>query len=171
MISSKFILQRLESFSKSGKVFGRSVDIFENPTSSDLKELSRQSKDFQRSLLEVRYIADAKKQKVFVFDAELAIHADVRTILDYSTEHYKTSFLLNGEAKFQNGKLYTLPQRNLISKSFFYFQNYPSQVDKLYLEEVLKYDWSWLEKYVIGIDSEIKTIKKTFGILVKKIYN
>lgn len=168
MISSKFILQQLESFSKTGRVFGRLVDVFENPTSSDLKELSKQAKDFQLNLTEVRYIADARKQKVFVFNSELAIHADIRMILGYSTEHYKTPHLLNGEARFQRGKLSALSQRDLISKSFWYFSNHPSQVDKFYLEESLNYDWSWLEKYVVGIDSGIKIIKKKFGILVKK---
>ena len=72
MITAKRILKIYESWIKSVSVFGDTVHIYENPDSSDLIKLNKES-----GLKKFRFISDDKEHKLYVWDAELAVHSDI----------------------------------------------------------------------------------------------
>ena len=102
MITSKFILNQIEQYSDTKNIAGHPVIIYENPTSSDIMEISKSIKAPSK---EVRFIADSKTSKVYIWNAYLAIHRDIlkQLNLTYSCETFP--YILFGEAIINGNKL------------------------------------------------------------------
>ena len=152
MITAKNILNTCEEWVSLPKVRGSIVNIYENPGSSDYKELN---KNITRGV--VRFIADAKSKKVFVWDAYLAIHVEVANKLNsegkISGSTYRNSLLL-GEANLSGGgakmtdsdvfgHVNDLMKIVKAKKPLGYLKEY---FDKY--EEIFKTDWSFVSRYV-----------------------
>ena len=100
MITAKQILKIYESWLKSTSVFGKTVHIYENPDSSDLIKLSKES-----VLKKFRFIADDKEHKIYVWDAELAAHSDILGTLHLRIDPGERSHISLGSCKMSGGKL------------------------------------------------------------------
>lgn len=123
MITSKYILRLIEDYYALHKVRGKPVTIYENPTSSDLREL------YKSSVKEVRFLANAETRKLYIWDSYLAIHDDVRKILGLpsSQETTKTEspYLVEGYAQIVSGKLKFTAQKRYgtIAEVFLYIND------------------------------------------------
>lgn len=167
MITSKQIIGIFEEWFKDiPSPFGRSktpVSIFVNPTSSDIGKLNKSFKESGNRLNEVRFIADAKSQKVYVFDSNLAIHDQVLPSLGLK---YKDSNIILGDGKLFNGKIMFLDE-NLVGHSVESVLKYgkrPQVVKEevVYLKQLFKYNWLWLDRYLIGIKNRLVELQNQF---------
>ena len=133
MITSKEILNLFEDYSASGKSQGRHAEIYQDPTSSDYQELEKSAKRQKRVLEKIRFIADAKNQKIYVADSYTCVHRDMLKILklplDFLTETHP--YVKYGEAVLINGKL----------KGHFWLSS--SNITSL------DFNWTWLSRYII----------------------
>jgi len=100
MITAKRILKIYESWLKSVVLFGETVHIYENPDSSDLIKLNKESK-----LKKFRFIADDKEHKIYVWDAELAIHYEILEKLHLRIDQGDRPHISLGSCKMSGGKL------------------------------------------------------------------
>ena len=188
MITSKQILR--EIWSSSPIISGHQVDVFENPSSSDIKELFMSIKGTEK---QVRFFADFNKQKVFVWDAFIALHKEVLKTTRCYTETKPTimmGFGIVGGGKivlddgvitgasvgvtfFDSGEeLEGLS--DLIDLLYGYYDGSlsNSEVKKKYGEEIstqvnwlleiFKYNWSFVDKYISGVKQSINKEKKRF---------
>jgi len=74
MITSNQINKVLEDWDRSVKNGSLSAEVYTNPTSSDLGELNASIDKSLNPKKEVRFIADSKAQKVYVWDSSLLTH-------------------------------------------------------------------------------------------------
>jgi len=100
MITAKRILKIYESWLKTVSVFGDHVDIYENPGSSDLAKLNKESR---RKLKNFRFIADDKNHKFYLWDANYAVHDEILGALRFKWED--RSHLSLGSCNLIGGRL------------------------------------------------------------------
>lgn len=180
MITSKQINNLLEDWDRSIKYGKLSIDIFTNPNSSDLKELySRLSKDNPRK--EIRFIANAKDKKVYVWDAALVHHDAVSQQLGFTSGGPSRglinhpSYALDGFGIISGGKilgednngtisdLKTSLQYNLIDKGkkskldYWSYEEWESRI-----KEVFNWNWSFIDSFVSGYNQYLNKIKSDF---------
>lgn len=171
MITSNYIINLSERYINGKKTFMGYAKVFENPTSSDLLEIE---KYFQASQPDnIRYLAKAKAnaQTVYVWDANLALHKDIRQLLGFPYEPEKSPDIINGEATLSNGKVKFLNADSVDYRlSNFEIKNVPDAKLKeirRYLSKVFGYDWNWLDYYIKGFGSHISQQKEKFMRLAK----
>ena len=189
MITSKYIIELLEDWSKSAKVRGESVDIYENPGSTDIKEILKSVKGKSSNL--VRFIADAKPpQKVYVVAGYYAIHDDMRKALgrgSINSEWKKIPYIIGGEGHIVNGQIILSPPEKysegesidrLTDMISFLGQLGPKSItnskdfidiNKPFIESIFSYDWSFVDKYISGFKEFLDSEKKEFSNFVKKL--
>lgn len=170
MITSKQIQKLFEDYSKMGNVRGLPVTIYNNPTKSDFLALQKEAKELNKKVDNIRYIADAKTKTIYVFNAEFAIHKEVKGILNLPIDPLKAPYILNGEATLRSGTLVPISERSTtISKILSNYLNYPGNKveNSNYLKEVFSYNWDWLYSYV-KVKKEIEGFRKSFLYLMKK---
>lgn len=155
MITSKQIISLSEEWLMSiSSPFkpNTSVDIYVNPTSSDLLELKKLTINY------VRFIADSNTKKVYVWDGDSLLHAQAAKRLNLSRQidFYQSipDNTLIGTATIRNGKLYAK------YSDYFYqiiqdLNRYKSEVTSgSYLEKKLNYfltikdKFNWVSSYI-----------------------
>jgi hypothetical protein len=167
VITSKQILSLSEDYSKSVKVFDKQVDIYKDPTSSDLTALNKSARENQYIKDQLRFIADAKDKSVYVWNAELAIHNEVRKTLGFPLENNWTPWLVDGLGKIAGGRL----QMYIWDKFEIHLDevNKKSKKDILrtWFEKTFAYNWSFADRYVSSFsvkmtyyENEYQKVKK-----------
>lgn len=178
MITSRQILKISEQWIPA---HGVRTDVFENPDSSDIRDLYKSIKESDKF---VRFYADAKTQKVYVWNGHEAIHAEVMKGLGFSGSYQQaldTPYLLIGYGKIQGGRIALYNQDDSIRKvsgaidilnSYFQWDLSPKAVksrfgpyiteEKTWLLQFFKYNWSFVDRYISGIGNYINTEKKRF---------
>jgi hypothetical protein len=187
VITSKQIINISEEWFKSITGYGSvSIPMYVNPDSTDIKELY---KSFKTSDRLVRFIADAKGPKVYVWDGTQAIHLQgLKTLgLNYN-DVFSSPSMLMGYARIKSGKIVHEPDardpieyisinvRSLNS----YVMWYPSDDIKtkqqfgkdisnsyFYVTQFFNYNWSFADKYISGIGSYLNQEKTKFQSWVK----
>jgi hypothetical protein len=145
MITSKQITKITENFLLSKRVHtfngDRELAIYENPDTSERQDIILSAKKSQKggSGIYIRFIADAKSKKVYVWDAYEGDHVTGRNLIGLpSTNQSKTPWLLYGTGEPISGyklKFVTWDSKPLYSEYKFYF-------------DFLSYNWDWLSSYV-----------------------
>lgn len=163
MIMSNQIIRLLEEWVMSVKVGSRICNFYVNPNSSDLKELF-QSVKLSNSGYQVRYIADAKTQKVYVWDSYLLDHFKACQALHLG-DFYKYCALPTtqiGYAVVSSGKLsfYDSSPLDTMADSIFMIRELKYVRDELAFERFKNYErflisffnsnWGFLDRYIPG---------------------
>ena len=138
--------QILEIFTGSGTSYGRSINIYENPTSSDFLLLSKEAKADNRKLDSIRFIANAKSpQKVYVADADICTHENMRRILKLPlmwSSRTRDYWLIDGLAvKTSSGAKF--------DRCMLYVENFV-------------YDWSFADRYISGFSNYLANFKRKY---------
>jgi hypothetical protein len=172
VIVSKQIIKLIETYVSSKKISNHSVEVYENPSFDELMTIKNYYKDIldRGEKIVYRYLADAKKQKIYVAAAYDAIHRDIRQMVGYPTDDLITPYLLNGEAELRGRKLVPAwPYSTTISMCFKDYKLYKQIVPKelLYLKKAFDYNWDWLDKYVTGASKDLNKVKREFTQLLK----
>lgn len=148
MITSSQILSIVEEYFNSFNVNGRLLKIFVNPTSDDLKELKAKR---------VRFIADNKIKKVYIWDGYFAIHNSVVPKLGYPEQVGLNLFC--GEAVVGTSKLF-LSDADFVDYIVIKFEKLNLTQKEI---EIIKFnlnqDWTWLDKYVDGCSNYLLTMR------------
>ena len=167
MITSKQIIRLSEEWLKAVEANVNFVDIYENPTSSDFKEIFKNRK---HNLL--RFIADNKSKKIYAWDAYIGIHYDVAYELGYiSRWENKDKDCLFGEASINGSR--AVSSVSAISTDIFiwYYKRISSSGGvvslslKKELEDRIKIDWSWTNRY-IDCTPVVSKLKEGFQKLI-----
>lgn len=155
MITSK---QILEIYKSSKKVLSGELVIFENPTTKELREAAKWTvtSDFERvpvSNLEpgvIRFLADAKAKKLYVWNAWLGTHDDGRRLLGFGSQdnYMKTPWLLDGMAFVTKSGVTSLDMVDFNLRQEVFFRGNRSSK---FLPEFLKYNWTFIDKYIGGV--------------------
>ena len=170
MITSKQIIKLSEDYFMTKNINGHELLIVKNPTIKEMLEASV----FTKKVIgynEIRFVADSKKQVVYVWDSALSTHGPVRkSYLSYPEDYRSTPYLVNGVAK-------VISSSAIMDRMDNYIDTYYSATgDRLkserkrsydYLRNMLEQQWSWLNKY-IKIDSVLSSIKNDFNKIVFK---
>ena len=172
MIIAKEIIDLCEIWSSSPVIQGNLVNVYENPGSTDYKELNKDTKRGR-----IRFIADNKSKIIFVWDAYLAIHVSVANKLWIEKKIrgsvYRNDLLL-GEASLSGGgakmvetdvfgHIDNLMKTVKTEKPLGYLKEYYEKY-----QEIFDIDWSWVYKYVdcqylTDIKSKFDEIKELYG--------
>lgn len=148
MITSKQIIFLLESYYDSVNSGGRNIQIFVNPTPDDYKELNAKK---------VRFIADAKNKKIYVWNAYFAIHNAIAYKI--GLEPRMEVDLFSGESDYYSNKLYMKESSRV--RNYVKNRNDSSKEQK-YLTNFFSQNWSWLDKYVDGAVQYVNDNKQKF---------
>ena len=143
MITSKQILElwKITDISR----YGQEVDIYENPTSSDFLEMTKKARDEKRPFAGIRFVTDNRVKKVYVADSYGVTHEDIRKIMKLPAN--LVPYCLDGIATISGGRA--------IMSSFYKDFSGSGMA-------VLNLDWSWVDPYIKGCSSVIKSYKGKF---------
>jgi len=137
MITSKQIIYLCERYLKSGNsVFSKKqIDIYENPTSSDIVKMIKTARETpdMHLLTDVRFVIDAKNKSIYVADAQTCIHADLLSTLKIRL----SPWIFEGIAEVENGKLVVTDEDSI--------------EDSLYLSRIAtatEFEWSWISSFI-----------------------
>lgn len=131
VITSNRINKILESFLLGDiSKFSQEFYIYSNPDSSDIAEMVKTARDEQRQLTGIRVVADAKKQTVYVTDAFLVDHNDIRKSVKLPNT---VPWIIDGLATYESGKF--------VFKSVFI-------PDGQIKQEIQNYNWSFANRYI-----------------------
>lgn len=168
MITSKQINQVIEQYVNAQKTPNGYVQVFSNPSQSELKSIVQNSKSSSSSKCMIRFIADARDRKVYIWDAYLAVHDDGRKIIGFPTSIMQTPYLVNGLAWITNGKMIgpSWVSTETVIKDSGSKSNPKERMKCLtYLDQVFSYNWDWLDNYISNsstyVDKKELEIKKT----------
>jgi hypothetical protein len=159
MITSKQIDKLFERFLTRHSSGWSSVDIFENPDSSDIKELYQSDKNHQ-----VRFLADKDKKKVWVWNINSALHGEVSRVTGvYNSFNKIVPFgLFSGDGYIQNGKtvMRNSDSLDLMLRVVKADKNKEMVNEREYLNDILSDSWTWLSRYVdfSGFANKIKGV-------------
>jgi hypothetical protein len=179
MITSKQLLKQIEQYSDTKNVSGHAVIIFENPTSSDILEISKTTKSSPK---EVRFIADAKTRKVYVWDAYLAIHREILKQINVKYSAMAPPYSMIGEATINGNKLNFKKSDALgnwmdislgpIPKSLTPQQKLNWDTDRSNanneIRNYVNFDWSFADRYINGLNSYLKQQSQLLNDWLKK---
>lgn len=133
------LLEKFLTGYKSPQRIGEGVEVFENPTPSELREVLRAT-DFDAA----RFIVDSKKKKVYVWNAALMLHLqmwnNLSKELSDSRRLYNNGTLLSGE--YTKKGIYD-----------WYSMSLNDQKDLMYFWIE---DWKWVDKYLPNFDKDVR---------------
>jgi hypothetical protein len=149
MITSNQILEFAETYIDSKNISGHDVVIISNPTVKEALDISQASKKLL-GVNQVRFTANNKDKKVYVWDSSLSDHATIRRFINLESDYLKTPWLLNGVATVNNSiNMIRMDNFNAtLSKAL-------TSYDKIaydFLIKLLKTDWFWLNSYIKNND-------------------
>jgi hypothetical protein len=145
MITSNQISGILEDYLKAVSSGWDSAPIYLNPTSTDFKELYKDSKSH-----EIRFFIDNKSKKVYAWNGERALHGIVAREIGVFDRYNKIhpEELLSGYAEIRNGKGYMLGSDTLETTIGVVKGKLREPDDVTFLTKILNTDWSWAYRYV-----------------------
>ena len=132
MITSKRITIISEKFLKYSKRSNGVLEIYENPTLSDIVDMRKFAKKSNRELGDIRFIADDGHKKLYIADAYIADHYTMTQIIGGIKVDYSTPNVIGGVA---DGKSSGKPE----IVSLFCLSGSSKFSD---------YDWSWIGQYL-----------------------
>jgi hypothetical protein len=155
MITSKQIIKISEDYLKGQRFGSNYVEVYVNPTKSELLLLSEPSKK-NAGEREIRFVINPDERKIYVCDAYLGLHPYLRKMLNLNDDN--DMCIIYGEAKY-NGSNFT--PINLYS-AMFSMSRIVSKVPQYRndVERFFKFDWTWTTQYVTGIENYVKSLKK-----------
>ena len=134
MIRAKDIL---EEYSASLQTPRGYCEIFLNPDRSELQQIPSKI---------LRFIADDNHKKIYVWDANIALHTDVIRKVGVS---FRDDGVFYGELKKQGSSYVFMEElKPEEMKNVFLFQPQLS----VWWKDVLNRDWTWTRKYSIDLD-------------------
>ena len=142
MITSKRIIDIYEKYFRTGLVRNSQIDIYENPTSSDFIKLEKTAREYNRKLVQVRFIANADTKRVYVADASICIHQDLEDTVKLPSN--SLPYILGGLAFVTGG-------RARAELAMMTLRRGPKDYNT--------YDWTWCDSYVSNFSDEIKKYK------------
>jgi hypothetical protein len=146
MIRSSQILEEYLTLLRQGDT---GYTIFVNPDRSELRELGD----------DVRFIADAKKKKVYVWNAEI-LHDEIAEFLHLGVADPKKFW---GVATRRGQKYIVNKSDTLVYLSYIHITpRFSSSVTSGHLLEFLSQEWTWLDRYIEATPF-ILAIAKTLG--------
>jgi hypothetical protein len=140
--------QILEAYHSSKRIGKNYVEIFKNPSSSEL------TKEFRGG--EIRFLADPQHKDVYVWDAAIATHDDLQD--ETLPNDMSIDEVIAGQAE-KKGKSYVAYSAANIAFSL----DDPEGFDKEDFEILLKtveQDWSWTERFNISLTKLVKGLKE-----------
>jgi hypothetical protein len=176
VITSKQIINISEEWDRTVKNGSLTADVYLNPTSTDLKEIYKKMAS-NNPKKEIRFIADAKDKKVYVWDASLAPHSYVSHSLGFDTSKWldEPPFVFDGFGYLKNGYInptFTHGTAKNISDlrlSEFTKSRTPSYHNSMIkeVEDFYNCNWSFIDKYIPNCSSFIDRKKREFLIWLK----
>ena len=131
MITSSQVITISENYLRLAKTHGKTFEIYENPTLSDISHLkSFVLQNYNRKVDDLKFIADAKTKKLYVVDAWVTNHNDVCDILGLGDCNMQYN-LLSGMARA------TGSGKPVVEAMF-----------GLNLKTKSKYSWLWIGEYL-----------------------
>lgn len=124
-------------FEKYAFRIGMDLEVFENPTPKDFREIGSD---------EIRFIALHDKKKVYAWDAYQLLHADVSQKLRPPTDWETDPNRLEGMAIIKSGKAKAVKSDQLLCLSGQGPSNFYTS-EELF-REVMNRDWSWVNRYI-----------------------
>jgi hypothetical protein len=135
LITSKQIVKLLDVYYKGLKVRSTFVSIYENPDRGEIQEIIGGVKKSQSgSFQEVRFIADGRSQKIYVWDAYYAEHTKVLSLAGLPSS--RIPYVLTGGCNISGSELKIV------------WDNRPEDTNSDYYKKNPIYDWGWLGKYM-----------------------
>jgi hypothetical protein len=168
VITSSKIINLIETYVSSKNISNHNVEVYVNPTFDELVTIKNYYKDVldRGEKIIYRYLADAKKQKIFVAAAYDAIHRDIRQMTGYPIDAFTTPYLLNGEAELKGRKLVpSWPYSNTQTAALSDYKHYKEE--GAFLKVAIEYNWSWLDNYISGVSKDLNQVKREFIQLQK----
>jgi len=138
------------------KYFGRKGDceVFVNPTIKEIIEINSN---------EIRFVADNKKKKFYIWDANLEIHVGIwDNVIGDSNREFNDKTLFTGITKVKDGKLHIKRSDEL--------EYSKKTVERSVIQSLFENDWDWVDKYIIDFSRYIKKMRESYkGIKGKGI--
>lgn len=156
IITSNQILKLLEEYFNTKKVHGFDVPIYRNPTLGEVKSLKATN-------VGVRFIADSKFRKVYIWDASKSIHNEIFSFLvSLGVESWDNlDYCVNGIANVSDSGQLTFTVWDFAAR--------PGEMDNEkvnYFKRVKSQDWRWLDRYIPGasvfLNKKIIEVKKKY---------
>jgi hypothetical protein len=167
MITSKQILNISDEYFGAKNVAGSYTIIYDNPTTSDLKELNQNinPSNFQKT---VRFIADYNTKKVYIWDAFNAHHMQMRPVLGYNSDSLYDNALIDGYANLSGNKL-PIDYWGDFDAWMVVNKANPKWIADIvpFLKRLFTLNWSWLDKYVSGTSLFLNDCKQKFESRLK----
>ena len=160
MITSKQIIHLSERFLTHHTSGWSSVDIFENPDSSDIKELYQSDKNSHQ----VRFLADKNEKKVWVWNANSALHGEIARVTGAFDSFNKIVpvGIFSGYGYIRGGKIimHGSDTLDLMLRVVQSDKRKEMVSERDYLNDLLSNNWSWLSRYVdfSGFANKIKSV-------------
>ena len=182
MITSKQVIKLSEDWFKDVKNGNITASIFVNPGSSDIRDIYKNAVSANRAgHPTIRFIADAKTHKVYVWDAYYAYHDDVATELGYvKPNEYldEPPFVYDGYGKIVNGKIVGNDTHGTTSNidsllnsietnHYLSDRQIKERID--ILSPIFTYNWSFIDRYISGFTKFIQDRQQRFFILLSKL--
>jgi len=141
MITARHLINLYEKRLSSASIDKKLIARYENPTSSDIEELS------STGAKDVVFIINDRDKTIFVWDAKFA------SVEDFSTELVGVegdlldvcNYIIYGKAQISGSSLVVVDQDNL--------ELYP-KMSSFY--HVLSRKWGWVDKYLNGFSKVLK---------------
>ena len=143
MITAKQILEDIACYATSPPTLFKNkgkAPVYSNPTSTDFKDMYKVSQ-----YKKARFIIDNNSKKVYVWDADLALHEYVAKQLGILTlmDTVKFQGVIIGFGNMQSGKVIMSGSDCLVVMLRLFDKN-----DKLFLRNLVNINWKWAYKYV-----------------------
>ena len=196
MITSKHIITShqieniCEEWLKRSKVYSNEVDIYDNPGSSDITSLLKGMTNNSNKV--VRYVTDARKSTVYVWDASLSIHASIRSLLgleDWSQSMLKP-YAIDGFGNIRGGRIVSASSDGegifwKLEDSLRFISDWESKhkLNDVVVRDFLNHttdmrtrfdgvfniNWGFLGRYIVGADVIMNDFKNKYMKFMERI--
>lgn len=151
MILAVDILNLYEDYFAGRKFGNRYVELFKNPSKSELLEITEKS--FKNKFVrEIRFAINPENQTIFVCDSYVGLHPDIRSLVNYTEDDL---FIVYGLAVYSGNKFIVNP--NDCYSEIFRLCHFPKYREVT--NTFLNFNWKWVSQYVVGIETYINKIR------------
>jgi hypothetical protein len=159
MITSRQINNLLEDYVTGKKFFGYYAELFVNPSQSEISKIIKASKEYT-DIRELRFIADARLRKVYIWNSYLVLHSSIKRELGYPSDN--CSYLFEGTASIKSGKPV------VIGWDYYYDMDFMKVPKMNMFIDLLNYKWNWLDNYISGSSAYMNKKKEELDRYLKK---